>query len=106
MTSPSANSDVNTTPIDAPSSTLPIVRIHSVSSAVSTPTTTAPTNIGQLLRLPLMKNAAASPGNTAGLIASPSILIRRKTRKWPSSAAATALNTPAATIQPSSVQFQ
>ena len=44
MTSPNAKSEVNTTPIDAPSSTLPKSRIHCVNKAVSTPTRTAPRN--------------------------------------------------------------
>ncbi len=50
MISPRANKPVKTTPIAAPSSTLPYPRIHSVANAVSTPTAAAPRNIGRLSR--------------------------------------------------------
>ena len=49
---------------------------------------------------------AAKPGKIAWLIASPSMLILRSTRKLPTSAAETAHSIPATTIQPSSAQFQ
>src|SRR5688572_25704583 len=106
MINPIANSAVNTTPIDADSSTLPNLETHCVSTAVSTPTTAAPMNIGTLSRLPVMRNAAASPGSTAWEMASPIMLILRSTRKLPSSAQAMAQRTPAAMIQPSICQDQ
>ena len=58
-------------------------RIHSVKNAVHTPTVAAPKNIGKLDRLPVTKNAIAKPGSTACVIASPNMLMRRSTRKFP-----------------------
>src|SRR5688572_28110855 len=105
-TRPSAKRPVKTTPMLAPSSTLPKPRIHSVKSAVSSPTIAAPMNIGRLARLFVTRKATASPGSTAWEMASPIMLIFRSTRNGPSSALARAQSAPAAMIQPSNDQLQ
>ena len=50
------------------------------------PTAVAPMNMIHEAREPDSKNASAMPGNTACEIASPSIAIRRRMRKQPTSA--------------------
>ena len=77
---PSANSEVKTTPMLASSETRPKPLRAWVSRAVNIPTAIAPNTIAGPMRLPLSKNPTAIPGSTAWLIASPSKLNRRNTR--------------------------
>lgn len=80
MTTPTANSVVNTTPMLVSSGTSARVWNSCVRNPVRTPTTIAPMKIGINCALPVSRNTVPMAARMEWLMASPSKLMRRKTR--------------------------
>ena len=91
---PAAKRVVKTTPIAAPASMRPSLRIASIIRTAMMAATAAPRSIGQVLTLPVTRKPTTMPGRTTWLIASPINACRRKIRKLPGMAQVTAARMP------------